>query len=314
MILVYNENENPQWELVKKNNFFIRINNKNCNFGLDLLSKEISESEIDTEALANNNELRAPKVVLNKNTIIRYDKIKLQPYIRTSQSDFNTDIILASFDISAGERLINHSAYGVYISQFEYDYEKHQLHVIISIDSTVENPYLEFYFMNKSENVAALHCLIYDSKTKEFKAIYRSKAINAIPPKGSRGYINTNDRSIDKTKYNIRCYIPSRPTNNIVINDPDEKNFICNTLIEKFKLNPEKTNFILSKEDLKASLKDLVRYHGFVGITYYDGSKTAEEVKESRDTYLDKLNEEKFAKYFNVVFVMTNDGRVTRLK
>ena len=315
MILVYNENENSQWELTNRNNSFIRINNKNCSFGLDLLADEFSESDFDINVLNSTDELRGPKVALTKNTIIRYDKIKLQPFIRASKNEFNTDVILASFDISAGERLINHSAFGIYISAFMYDYANKQLHAILSVDATAKNSFLELYFMSKDDSIAILRCLTYDSAEKRFKAIYRNKSINNIPPKGSKGYINTTDRSIDKYKYNLKCYIPSRPTYNVVISDLDQKNIICNALVERYKLNPEKTNFIVATgADLKVSIKDLVRYHGYVGITYYEPEMTVEEIKENRESYLATLNEEKYAKYFNVVFVMTNDGRVTRLK
>jgi hypothetical protein len=327
MILVYNETENPIWELREKNNNYLQVINKQTSeCSISILRKDVVDDELKKESLDSINDLNNLKVFYSGNTAVRFDRWQLRPFIRKAGNDFNTNVVLASIDISDGRRLLNIRNYNAYIYSYYYNYEKKQLFIIFSMNESISKACLELLFENEEGQpdnprvfLKVFH-LSYGSH--ELKITSRNRRKNDIPPIGNPGYIAYSDHTVDKYNYYQRNYLPMRLTQLMIFLKRGQKDyFLTDELIKKNRVHPNQMIIIEPPEEgefnLRNTIRDLIETKRITAVTYIDPEKQIEDARVDKETYQafkKNILVDNYGDYFTHVFFMDGEQKICLLK
>lgn len=324
MIYMYNENHSAQWQLTEmKSPEYARVEliNKPEVGMIFHIRDQKAMDYFKQENISITDCAFTTVPILDANTSIMFNKKNLRPTINFEETEkYNRDIYFASFDISNGERVINSPSRGAYIYAYHYDYENHQLHLIFSMNTVrVERPYLEVILMDDEKKKVYLRHFMIGKRNNEPCVVSRVMDMDGSIQQGERGYIRTNDYSINEGKdYRFHIYIPLRPTRLLVLDTEDQTETVKNLIAENFNTKTDNSVFLytsgLSEEDLRSQVKEYVFGERFEVATYYMPEITHEEFKENREPHTETILHEKQGELFNIVFALCNDGWVVRVK
>ena len=320
MICVYNDTEQPQWELITVNKNISKFTTIDRTCGVDIVNNDFA---LDLPNLSTVKEMCDSfdvEILSYSDTAMRFEIASMYPIIRSGKDNFNSDIILVSIDISDGLKLINHKIAGMFIYAYSYSLAEKRLHLVIGATELKDrNSYCELYFKSANDKFIIMRCLIYDKDFRSYKIITRMKAIDKNPEKGKRGHIDTRDYSVDGT-YTIKPYLPLRPGNKIIVPNMECVENLSEGIAKKYKITTKRIEFIdKTSDEMIQRVRWLVRYGGYKAITIYDDSKSFDEMKAllAKTNYADYLAEysDMFKhKYFDIIFLICNDMKTIRLK
>ena len=327
MIMIYNETENPMWELSEKNENYLQISNKLVpSFGIEVYRENFDKDKISEKALKTVNSLSDLSIAYKENTVVRFDRWQLTPLIRSAEGDFNTDIILASFDLNEDtRRLINLRNYHSYIYDFFYDYKNHHLFVIFSLNKTVQNACVEVLFEKETNEegnpLVFLKVFHLDRNKRTMRVSSRARNLKDIPDRGKPGYIRYEDRSIDKYEFKVRPYMPIRLTHCAIITEKDDRGFLTEEIIKENRINPENMIIIEPPEEgefaMRSILKDTVEIHRTTAITYILPKIKKDDITSSPDKFeefKEHILKDMYGDFFTRVLVMDGDKEVFIIK
>lgn len=316
MIFIYNETDNPQWKVYKKNDYFTRIESlTNPLVGINLRSKDFPIEDFDQDLLNETNTVYNPKGVLNKPTAIRYDPKTLQPSINATDKKYNYDIYFITYDISDGRRIISEKHNNAYIYSYSYDYDKQQLQVIFSLNKKYKS-YLEFILMSSDDKEVFLRHFMNQPHYKNSNMIYKSMKVeeNQIIKQGDKGYIDTTDNYADGHIFRLPLYMPNRPSRLIFINSEEEKQEVIDLVKEHYKFNTDKIIFeVMTSENANTVAKKKAYDEMYSAATYYIPEMTKDELRKDRDakkTIIDDM----YGKMFKRVVALCKDGYIVKIK
>lgn len=327
MLYIYNENPEAQWEVYEKNSSFFRIANKSCErFGIDMLQDGIDITDFNQDALQTKNNLGMPVLMMDKPTMVLFERKKLRPFLKKASEKNAQDFIFASFDIRDGRRVINQYSKNAYIYLVRYDYFKHQFHMIFRLEHNKEKlldnnakTFLQTIFMDKEKEHVSLRHFHYNPVYDQYKCVYKTMRIEGMPPKDHHSYIDTTDRSRgdDGTIYDFRKYIPAKPSALIFLTNGDGGTETCkNFLRNMYRVDPSKYTFVSNDDtgNLRDKLKSLIEIEHLSAVTYFIDNMGYDEMKEKRHDIREQIDRDYFGLFFNTVMVMSGlDGKILRL-
>lgn len=314
MLYLYNENDNPVWELKSDDSRFLRLQLiERPEFGINIQNRDIKKEDFNMAVLESTNNVYDVNRLADFNSSIHFDVKSLRPTIMHSDEKYNSDIYIASFDITDGSRVINLVTSKAYIYNSLYDYDAKMLHVIFSLNKKADKTFLEFIFEDKDKkNVFIRHFMI-NAKSNLPKVVARSMSLSNPIERGKRGHINPTDHA-NGTKYNIKRYVPLRPTKLIFFDKNEDKEAMCNAITSTFKYDMERSELqCLEGSDVREVVKGWVYNKNYRCATYYVPEKNREEIRADAD-FRKSLLDDKYAKLFDVVLVLCNDSWVVRIK
>lgn len=313
MLFIFNETSKSQWKVSEKNPSFLRLENKQFpHLGFDILSRDIKLEDFNKDALDTSNSTKDLREAMSLPTAIRFETRGFKPFVIASKNEYNADIILASFDLEDDLRLINHFTKFAYVYDAIYDFDKHILHIIFSLNHTKPNSYLQEVFTDAKDEYVFRRCFRWNEREGKYTVNSRSMKIADVPKKGERGYFNTNDYSTNHTVYNISKYRPARPTNTVIIFKPSKVDE-CKKLLEDCKCHTERMNIMVAEKNFRKDIKNATERQHISAVTYYIDDMTSEEIREHRDEVLKNLSENRFANFFKLVYALGTDGKIIKL-
>lgn len=317
MIYMYNENESAQWKIYKKNDRFLRLELiDDPSFGMNIHANDLTEDSFKKEVLESTDDVYNANVLLDEKTIIRFDNRSLRPSIRKSSNDTNMDIYVVSYDISAGQRVINaQTKHGAYIYACKYDYDNKQLHIIFTLNEKETNPSLEIIFMdNTGSNVIMRHFMV-QTRYNKVCMISKSMKTNSKLKRGDRGFVDPTDRVNGKTTYPFRIYVPLRPTKMILFDHDSDKESVEKILSETFHFDPKRSLLISmeSTENVREELRKYVYEGSYSCATIYLPDTDHTELKKDKKKK-EEILKSHHEKFFETVLGLCSDGWIIRLK
>ena len=314
MIQLYNETENPVWEIRKSSDKYLRIQTRvEPHFGIDVYTEGIDVDKIDESVLDTINDFKSPVTLYTGNTSQHFESKRLFPYVKASSKNFGSVIVLAAFDISDGKRLINHYSRFAYLYDAYYDYSRKQLYMIFSFNNTPDPDrrcYLENVFMSADGNVATMkHFYV---NRGEVSIVSKQMNMNTPVEKGKKGYIVTIDLSINDGKgYKFKKFIPTKPTRNIFIEHADLKEKMFEINQSRYGYNPESTFVTVIDENFRNEALRLSTEEKIGAVTYFI-DRPRDEVINNQELS-NKILNEYCGKFFKYVMILCNDGSTIRL-
>lgn len=315
MIQLFNETENPVWELKKTSEKYCRIQTRTePRFGIDIYMENIDMDKFDMDVLNTINDFKAPVTLYEGSTSQHFESKRLFPYIKAGSKNFGSTIVLAAFDISDGKRLINHYSRFAYLYDAYYDFDKKQLYMIFSFNNT-PNPdrrcYLENVFISADDKTASMKHFYLNRG--EVQIVSKQMSMENPIEKGKKGYIVTIDMSVNNGKgYNFRLFVPNKPTRNIFIEHEDLKDRVLELNAERYGHSAENTFVTVINDGFREEAKRLSTEEKIGAVTYFI-DKTKDEIVDDQEIKSKILNEY-CGKFFKYVMVFCSDGSVFRLR
>lgn len=317
MIYVYNETMKPQWKVVEKNQTFLRLENQlNKRFGIDIYKGDLTIDDFNSGVLDSVNDTNI-KTLLDISTTVVFEKKALSPFILTNMK-YNNDIIIASFDISDGRKILNHRVRNGNVYAYTYDVSRGVFTIIFSLNIREESPSIQEIFKDANENIIYRRVIYFNSRSREYGISYREIDIDRVPKQGEKGYINITDESIDNGRnINIRTYTPNRPTYTFIITNVEKKDEVVELLENKYHITESKQINLITIdniENIRDTMKNLREHDHIKAVTFYVDDYNTEELRENIEEVIEDLINTKCGSYFNKVFAMANDGLISRIR
>lgn len=317
MIYLYNETTKPQWDIVEKNNTFFRLENQtNKRFGIDFLKGDLSRESFNLDVLDTVNDVSL-NTLFNGTTTVVFEKKALTPFI-INGLNYNTDIIIATFDLSDGRRILNHRVRNGNVYSYMYDVNYGVFTIIFSLNTREDSPSIQEIFKDNENKMIFRRVIYFNGKNKEYGISYRALDIDRVPKQGEKGYININDESIDNGRnIKIRCYTPNRPTYTFILTNREKQDEVTDLLANKYKITENKhINLLIldNMETIRDTMKNLHEHDHIKAVTFYVDDYNTEQLRENIEEVVEDLINTKCGSYFNKVFAMANDGLISRIK
>ena len=321
MIFLFNETATPAWKLHQKNDSFLRIENTSFSkVGIDILKKMFNDDSFDSDRFNDVDMTRDFVDVTEKSgahIALRFDKKTMKPFIIGSNKDFDANIMFLSLDLSDGKKVLNYSSRYAYIYDYVHDPKNNRFDMIFSLNNRDGNKAsISVVFTDETGEHIISKNVYYNSTDNKFVVITRSIKKTNIPPKGQRGYINTEDRTDKNGRLRIFRYRPAIPTGLLVCVDPSKLDE-CKDIINNEHARDARDVTFVAEEDsgtLRNTLKTLNEKNRYQAVTYYIDNISTSEILDDRAATLDYLKEKYFSSFFNIVYAMGNDGRIARLQ
>ena len=320
MIQLYNENEFPVWEMKQTSDKYHRIQTRvEPFFGIDVYSENLDMSKFNLSNLDTINDFKEPVVFYSGNTSQSFESKRLYPYIKDGNGNYNSNIVIAAFDMTDGRRLINHYSRYAYLYAAHYDYAKKQLYMIFAFN-TGNDPerkcYLENVFMSEDGKMAYMRHF-YLNKGNIYVVAKQMDMENPIE-RGKKGYIVTTDLSINDGKdYAFKLFVPLKPTKNVFTFDSGNNETVINIYNERYNYTSDNVNIIsISNENgdstFRETAKNLAVESKVAAITYFV-DRPREAVTDDQELANEILNKY-CGKFFSHVMVLCNDGFVVKIR
>lgn len=315
MIQLFNETENPVWEMKKTSEKYYRIQTRNePHFGIDIYADDIDIDKFDKSVLDTINDFKAPVTLYNGSTSQHFESKRLFPFIKAGKNNFNSTVVIAAFDISDGRRLINHYSRFAYLYDAYYDFDRKQLFMIFSFNNTPDpnrRCYLENVFESEDGKVASMKHFYLNRG--QVQIVTKQMSLENPIEKGKRGYIVTDDLSTNGGKcYNFKLFVPTKPTRNIFIESEDVREKMLEINRDKYGHNPDNTFVTVIDDNFREEAKRLSTENKIGAVTYYI-DKPREEVNENQEI-LNKILNEYCGKFFRYIMILCSDGSVIRFR
>ena len=316
MIYIYNETAKAQWKIYEKNSSFLRLENKfDRKLGFDIRDIGLEREDFSDDALGTTNNTKIT-MLCDKKTSVVFERKALLPFVIAGDK-YNTDVIIATFDLSDGRRILNHRIREGNVYTYSYDLENQTFTVIFTLNTGKRSPSIQEIFRDEEHKMIYRKVIYWNDRQEEYGVNSRELTIAKLPPKGERGYINVNDESIDNGNgINIRCYTPSRPTWTVIVTKPSKVDDAKKILEERYHMTDNRLNLIVAKDskELRDEARSLREKEHVKAVTYFIDNVDCEKLRADIDNYAAEIENNKFGTYFNKIFALTNDGMVSRLK
>ena len=315
MIQLFNETQNPVWELKKTSEKYYRIQTRNePHFGIDIYAENIDIDKFDQNVLDTINDFKAPVTLYSGSTSQHFESKRLFPFIKAGNGNFNSTVVIAAFDINDGKRLINHYSRFAYLYDAYYDFDRKQLYMIFSFNNTPD-PERRCYLENVFESADGKYASMKHFYLNRGEVSIVSKQMSLENPieKGKKGYIVTVDMSTNNGKgYNFKLFVPSKPTRNIFIENEDIKDRMFEINQNRYGYSPESTFVTIIDDNFREEAKRLSTEEKIGAVTYFI-DKPREEISGNQELTSKILNEY-CGKFFKYIMILCNDGSVIRLR
>jgi hypothetical protein len=315
MIYLYNECDAPQWELKqsKEENRYRMVLKANPKFGIPV---NLEKASFNMENLQNRNDNRDFSVIVDAKTAVRFNSRNLHPSIIESQNSFNCDLYFVSFNVEEGFTIINQLRRGAYIYLQYFDAKNQQLHMVLSM-SMKEKAYVEDILINETTGKAQMKHVMYSDKYNKASVIKREGDIEKIKKtqRGQRGYMDLTDKRRNGI-LDLQVYIPMRPTKLIVVENEEDEKTVRDFIRNSYRINDSFSTIIVLEKDAneRKKIKSFATEKEYTAIMYYTSQTDHDHLKEHIKEIASDIKNNKFGKYFKFVLLMTNDGRIHKIR
>ena len=338
MIFIYNEKEQPMWDIKKKNDYFYRLESKNL--GMDISKLGLGGKPI--ESIINDGVLKTalnlprvdkPTNVLlntvcsnNERTMIVFDKRNLNPFIHSisEKARYNNNVFFCSFDM-VEFAIYSVRIYNGNIHAYDYDTEAKTFNIIFSLQDEVSDnegkrivPSLRIIGTTNDGSIYRKRITTDKNDPKKFILSYNIWEHESQIPKNAKGLriVSLNDdRTDDLSDIRIKIYRPKRPSSTVIIQHNNEEG--CKSILQgRYHIDPEKVK-IFTPDSKKGGIKGLVSYLRRTKVdtvTYFCDQYSAPDVKKEIKNIRHEILENSNGKQFKTVQLLTADGVIIYLK
>lgn len=301
MIYVYNETDQPQWEILEKNNSFFHIGIPDTYFGIDILKNNTTIKDYDADILSVISSKYLQMVSTLAYSVFTNNKSgypSLKPV--DAPNEYSSDLYLLTYKIPEGLKVIKEKT-NKFITQYvSVDYK----HGILSIIATAKPIFKPSYFITLSDEKRTKYI------TKDLATDTKTSIVNIYIKEYTREQAEASKHKkyvLEESKYEILKNAKSKHPYSLIVY-PFSKPEVKETCEKVFHRHPDHTIYINSEDKAIYSLLKAKRNEKYNAATFFV-DKPAAQIKESG---LEKkvCVDEKLIRMFRNVNYISNDMKI----
>lgn len=296
MIYVFNETDQPQWNVIDKNASFLHIGSPYSFFGIDILKNNtgLADYTMDILNVTNSKNLQiASTLAFSVFTNNKSGYPSLKPI--DAPNEYSSDLYLISYKLDAGLQVIKEKANKFTIQYIQPDYQ----HGVLNIIATGKPVFKPSYFITLSDKDRTKYItkdLVTNAETSIVTIYIKNYTKAEAEASSHKKYI------LEESKYEMLKPAKSRKPYSIIVY-PFSKPEIQDVCTNDYHRHPDHTIYLNSEDKNLYSLLKQKRTDKFNAVTFYI-TKTVEQVKTEGIPQL------KLARLFHNVNYLTSDMKI----